>query len=354
MMRNLGCLSGICLLVACWGAPPEGEPMRVSVPETSLSAAPMVGAPSVATLREGAALYFLGEISENTDILEFQGTLRESPYFKVQTGTGKAGWVFGGAVKWDSSACPRLLHLLGTRRAEQFLGKNILGKISQTKKSFESVRSQENFAVAFREAVDLQKALTVLLNEKRRTAPPGVPPDWYWLNDSLRGLLLQNSLDGQSFEVYRDFKAWATLARRTTGSADDQLVQAYLMAFPEDSIEFAYPAWRILADEHHPQSLLGRGIHLALLRHLEASLLADGLFRREIMSLKQKILDDIANADAFWESPEKVLAEFDAIVAEGFSFLDENDYLVLGVRRSQLAAYAKHGITMNGYSGGAE
>lgn len=353
-MRLWALLTGICLLLGCRGAPPEGEPLRVAVPEISLTTEPLVGAPSVASLRGGAMLYFLGEISENADVLELQGTLRESPYLKVQTGTGKTGWIFAGALSWDTSACPRLVRMLGVRRAEQFLGKNILEKISRAKKTFESVRSQEDFARAFREAADLQKDLAVLLNEKRRTAPPDALPDWFWVNDSLRGLLLQNSLDGQAFEVYRDFQVWETLARHSTGTADDQLIRAYLMAFPEDSIEFEYPAWRILADEHHAQSLLGRGIHLAVLRHLDASLLADGLFRRELMLLKQNIIDDIANADAFWESPEKVLAEFDAIVKDGISLLDTNDYLVLGVRRNQLVEYKKHGISMNGYAGGAE
>ncbi len=65
----------------------------------------------VEEIPEGGALTFLEEKSDFTEKINLRGTLFNEPWLKVETASGKIGWVYGGGVKFyapvvDQSSSP--------------------------------------------------------------------------------------------------------------------------------------------------------------------------------------------------------------------------------------------------------
>lgn len=76
-----------------------------------LRQAPDTKSKVIAELKEGDKLSFLDEKTEFTQKISLRGTLYDEPWLKVETLTGKIGWVYGGAVKFykptiDSAPSP--------------------------------------------------------------------------------------------------------------------------------------------------------------------------------------------------------------------------------------------------------
>jgi hypothetical protein len=91
-----------------------------------------------------------------------------------------------------------------------------------------------------------------------------------------------------------------------------------------------------------------------LLRRLDVGLLQGGSYREIYLGLLRGILEDLESADAFWESPDRFLSEYEAIRAENFSFWVPGQQLTLAVRYRQLTEWKKRGYRVDGYRGGSE
>ena len=54
-------------------------------------------------VKEGSAILYLGEKTDFTDKIKLRGKQYDEPWYKVKTGKGKEGWVYGGAVRFKKA-----------------------------------------------------------------------------------------------------------------------------------------------------------------------------------------------------------------------------------------------------------
>jgi hypothetical protein len=334
---------------------PAGETVTVAVPSAQLWAEPSSRSKAIAVLEKGQNVVFLGEVSAESSVQTLEGSAREGQWLKVMTSDRDSGWVFAEAVFWEKNASPQLEQALIDGRLRYFMGASLLARYRALRHSMGEVSREDSFASVFWKAIAFQRDLQTVFDEKlRKEAPTAELPDWLWLNAYLPGLWVQATLDGHSYRVYMDYRPWAALAKGTLGDADDYAIETLLQVFPEDSLEFEVPAWQLYDPQKGRFSLLGRGVHLLLLRRLDVGLLQGGSYREIYLGLLRGILEDLESADAFWESPDRFLSEYEAIRAENFSFWVPGQQLTLAVRYRQLTEWKKRGYRVDGYRGGSE
>ena len=71
--------------------------LSVSVGQIALQTAPGLKKEVVTTLLEGKKLKDLGEVSHFESVITFGYNPIQSPWIKVESSSGKQGWVFAGA-----------------------------------------------------------------------------------------------------------------------------------------------------------------------------------------------------------------------------------------------------------------
>lgn len=332
--------------------PPQGECLVVSVPNAQLWSAPSGRSEVSQVLAKGTAVFFLYEVSAETYTMVLEGKSQEGCWIKVSTPQRDSGWIFSGAVAWDRASCPQLERALAESRPRRFLGTEFFDRAHRIKNQLSSARSDHELAGSFLSARQFRSDLETLLAEKLRKEPPGDRPDWFWLNDHLPGMLLQSDEKKNGFRVFFDYRPWLEAAKKTEGTEDDLAMESLVSAFPQDSTESDLPGWRFFDPEQGFFSMLGRGRHLAMLRRVDEGLRQENSFRPVYNELLRAVLDDLINARAFWESPERLLVEYEDILAGDFVFWTPEQKLTLTVRRGQLKEWKKNGLVVNGFDGG--
>lgn len=79
---------------------PAEEPSTyyASVDNLRIRELPKLSAKTVTTVKEGAVLEYMGEVSDEKITLELRGETKTEPFIKIKTTKGKVGWVYKGAV----------------------------------------------------------------------------------------------------------------------------------------------------------------------------------------------------------------------------------------------------------------
>jgi hypothetical protein len=190
------------------------------------------------------------------------------------------------------------------------------------------------------------------VNEKLALATKDSLPDFFWLNEAFPGFLVHLVKNKTEYRLFRDFRYWAKLAERTEESADDLLIDIFSTAYQSDSIEYLHPDWRLALSEDETYSLLGRGIHKAVLDRIEEALKQSADFKQNLSDLKQKLLDDISFSKKFWEKNELIKKELDEILAVKYKILDKTDRVELASRRKMFNDHKKYKLETNLFEGG--
>lgn len=160
------------------------------------------------------------------------------------------------------------------------------------------------------------------------------------------GLWFAPSADG--CQPGLDFRQWQQLAQRTPPLQDDAFVQLWLSVYPTDSIGIGYPAWLFPTSPTQVYSLLGRGVHLAVLKQIDALWQQAPQLQPPLETLKAELLNDITSAQTvYWEDQSRILVEMDSLNQYKWVILSQADRVALEVRTRQLANPAAHGIQLN-------
>ncbi len=349
-------LLALLFAIACTSkttsADTDAMALTTNVDAAQLRAAPGPDGKVLLSLPFGAVLYDLGEVSDFTTRINLRGIWFDEPWLKVRTKDGQIGWIYGGALRFqmdDNSATARLLM---QKRLQTIFGAALEDSIRNYRLAFHAIQTAEDFANVFRQGTKLRDTMTNIMQERILIQDYDALPDMFWLTEAMPGMVPQLVAEGTSYFLFWNFAILQTIAQRTANTADDGFVAFNITLFPEDSIEYFFPAWFMQTWDYGGSSLLGRGVHYNTLQQIAQQLQQSDLFAKELKRLKARLLNDMTESHVtYWESQEKILAELDRILSADFHILDNADRIALQTRRQQFNDPQQFGIQVNMQSG---
>lgn len=337
----------LLLMFQVAGCKPDNDALRVTVEKIALRAAPGIKSAEIVILNRDDRVKDLGQVSPFESEISFDGKILRAPWLKVQKGE-KIGWVFAGALEPASEPAVWMLQ----KRLECYFGRPFADRLNTWKASLDQLSDEQTLAASFREAVQLRNTMIEQLD--RRANQDG-RPEYFWLNEAMPGCIYQRAFRLGPPQLLFDYRFWAQKAQKTSGAADDDFMQLSMRAFPTDSIESMFPAWRFQLSEMDGASQLGTGAHLDMLKNVAQSLSKFRLFEPELLRFKEALLDDILNNNTkFWQSQELILKELDAILANPPAVLQAREINALERRRTMLQDPEKNWVKVNLRSKGVE
>jgi hypothetical protein len=234
------------------------------------------------------------------------------PYLEVLLPDGRAAWIYARPDIWAPVLAVNPLRWQAENRIQALLGSDQL----KNYRSYREVWAQAQagkpaplLVQAFRTARslrhDLEQALAAVSDQ------PLSSQDWETL---LPGFLCQLD-DGNRPRWWVNYRQWLALARQLEDTEATALFSIYCQVYPQDSIEYFYPAWRIAESRQLQHSLLGRGIHTRLLRELAPMQAFRTVAGIEASELYEQVLEDILLTEqTYWEAPERIVAELDSLL----------------------------------------
>ncbi len=330
----------------------EATALMTNVEDTKLRDAPGENAKVVLALPKGTPLFDLGEVSDFTTKIKLRGIEFDEPWLKVRTPDGTAGWVYGGALNFTMQDESKLANLLMQKRLLSLFGIQLADKISAYRKHFQSVRSAADFANVYREGIALRDTLVGLMGDKIAVTDPNELPDLFWLEQAMPGFVPQLVAEGTAYYLFWNYKALIGKVKETSDIPDDDFINLAIQIFPEDSVEYFYPAWVLQTWDYGGSSLLGRGVHDQLLQKMDKMLQKSDLFAVETREWKRLLVNDITQQDvSYWEKQEKIEAELDTILARNYPILTAADKVALQTRRKQFENPVENHISVNQQAG---
>jgi len=304
----------------------EGKDIKLKVTAkiAVLRTAPDAASAELQRLKEGDVLEYLNVLTTFTTAMIIQGIEYDEPWLKAKTKSGKEGWIYAGNISFEGLSDKKLSEMVFDRRLYKILGKDLAKDLKYYQREMEDLTTLPAFRMLYRRSEDLRKSIDKVINEKLALAPRDSLPDFFWLNEAFPGFLVHLVNNNKSYRLFRNFKRWQSLALDTEEKIDDLFVSVYLLAYGSDSIEFTHADWRMELDNEQ-YSLLGRGIHKAILDVIEKALAESDDFRPELEPLKSKILDDISFSKDFWESKTAALKELDQILKQNYKILKKSE-----------------------------
>ncbi len=336
----------LCLLLAlaaCRNESSQSETaakamsFAVKAAQTPLRESPGENGKVLQELEKGAMLRDLGDVSDFMTQLTIQGESHYEPWLKVASVDGQSGWVYAAALDFGSDTIQ-----LSRKRLQAMLGKAMFQQASQWSRAFENAANQGALAEVYLKSRSLRDSLVRILPEGDGISPP---PDLFWVKTLLPAFEPQLVAEGTAYYLFADYRQWLHKAGQTPEKEDDAFFQFCVQNFPEDSIEYFYPAWFMQTWDYGGSSLLGRGIHLRLLETANRLCATNTPFRSEILRMKAEIINDMTQEGVeYWEQPDKIMRELDSILARNFEILDDADRIALSTRRTHFEDPGAHGI----------
>jgi hypothetical protein len=339
------------LLLACQPKPPEqATDGEIALPSAALQVvqpnfhlqdqAGEAGRP-LQPLLPGTKVHHLGQTSNFTTRLRIGGAWHDAPWLLVQLEDGQQGWVYAAAFDH-----PELLAELDWQpRLAARLGRELATSLIAYHDSFDTLRHPESLARQLEWGHQLRDSITAVLSQQSVRCP-----DLPWPRQALPLLALHQA--PEHCYVFLDYRPFLAKAAEMPDRRARRLVEVYLAAFPEDSIEYFFPAWIIADGTGQPHSLLGRGLHQQMLERMEEAANQAPYARIPLRRLRQALLDDLLRHDVtYWESQEKATAELAQILAAGFRQWEARDTIALRARLQQFAAPEKYQIQFDHRTG---
>ncbi len=353
-MRLLFMLLIVASLFACKKEAKEAAAadFTTNVASTRLRETPGEEGKVIRELPQGAMLYDLGEVSDFTTRVQIRGIWFDEPWLKVRTEDGAEGWVYGGALRFEMDGNSKIARLLMDKRLQTTFGESLADSIRAYRQAFRQIQTAQDFVATFRTGSALRDTMTRLMQDRILIQNPEELPDMFWLHEAMPGLVPQLVAEGTAYFLFWNFGELKAMAQKTSESTDDEFVALNLTLFPEDSIEYFYPAWFMQTWDYGGSSLLGRGVHYQTLENIDKLLKKSDLFALELTRLKTRLLNDITESHVtYWETQEKITMELDSIIQANFSVLTNADKVALQTRRQQFEKPEESGIQLNMQAG---
>jgi hypothetical protein len=327
---------------------PVGLSLQTAVKDLRLRDVPGEKGQITAVLPIGTDLEDLGEVSDFTTRVNLRGITYDEPWIKVKTPKGQIGWVYGGGLNFNPESSAKTASVLLEKRTLALFGKALTASIQRHRRNFNAIRSVADFSRCLQEGLGLRDTLVAQLQQRIQPGAPGAGPDFFWLGTVFPGFQVQLAAEGTAWYLFCDYRQWLQPAKRTSGIQDDLFMDLQLAAFPEDSIEYFFPAWQIQTWDYGGSSLLGKSVHFDILQKLDAQFNPENPFGPLLLRMKQQVVEDITNAEtSFWNPASDAMKELDRILEADFKILDKADRIALSTRREQLNAPQQHGISTN-------
>ena len=338
----------IALTIFSCQNPTNETTLRVVLPQTALRDAPGEKGREIGTLKAEDKLTDLGTVSRFETQLRLGDQSLSAPWLQVVAPDGQTGWVFSGAVL---PVLPSPKWLL-KKRMVCYFGPDLTARRDRWLAMQDTMRTETGFAVFYREALALRDTFTYHLAHRAEPNATEMQPDFFWLREALPGFVYQRIAQGTQPYLFADYRFFQVLADRTKGVQDDALLTLYLAAYPTDSIESKAPVWTIQISDKEVISQLGLDRHWQMLEKIEAALKPAGaLFRPELLSLKERTLEDIFSTVRYWQNEEKILAELNKILGSNLNSLTAADRASLEARIRMFQSPGEHDLRVNLRSG---
>ena len=309
-------------------------------------------AKEVGRCKEKDILSYLNEITTFTTPMKIQGIDYDEPWLKAKTTDGKEGWIYAGTISFDGLSDKKLAEMVFDRRLYKILGDELTAKLKVYQKEVSDLQTLPAFRMLFHRSADLRKEIDKIVNEKLALATKDSLPDFFWLNEAFPGFMVHLVKKNTEYRLFRDFRYWAQLAAHTEEETDNILIETFIIAYQTDSIEFLHQDWRLELSEDERYSLLGRGIHKAVLDGIETASTNSEDFKPELFQLKQQLLDDISFSKDFWEKRALIIKELDEIIATKYKCLTKADRVELATRRKLFNDPNRNNLRTGIYDGG--
>lgn len=317
----------------------------VHVAQTSLRSAPSEKSHEIALLEKNQTLTDLGEVSRAESQIALGCDVFQTPWLKVRTPKDQIGWVLAWAVRPARERADWLLQ----KRLDCYFGKALAARRNAVCQSFLAIETEPQLAEAWRESAMLRDTFLHLLS---RHPESGFSLQLNWIGEALPGFLFQKIGENERPQLFADFRVWQQKALNTKGLQDDLFLEVCLAAFPHDSIESFFPAWKFQLSETESASQLGTGQHLKILRQIDRALAAGTLFLPQLERIKEQILEDVfENSVRYWQPQAKILAELNALSADPPKCLSAREREALGIRSRMFENFEENGIRVNLRSG---
>ena len=306
----------------------------------------------LASAKKGDVLFDLEEVSNFSTRLVLRGNTFNEPWLKVETKEGTKGWVYACPLFFQMEKPGQLSQFLLEKKMQMLVGKHNAERLKVYSESYHNVSTEAGFASVYRAGHSLRDTIVTMLETKVEPTPGEGMPDLFWLNQIFPGYLPQLVAEGTAYYLFADYRSFLELANNTPGEADNNFLEVYLTAFPEDSIEYFFPSWKIQTWDYGGHSLLGRGKHQEILQKLDNLLIESDLFEEEITEMKQDILNDITGSYVtYWEEKEKIIGEIDTIISANYGLFSEEEKIALVTRKEQFENPEENDIEVNHRSG---
>lgn len=325
--------------------------LKVIVSTGRLRSAPDPQADILHQLNNGATLKDLEEVSQKTTQISFGSQKYDEPWLQVQDSSGLTGWIYAREVA-PINADIDLQEFRRQKQLSSIFGKAGQESLQQYRTLWQEATSDANMAAVYQLGLQLRDTLVNMLENKSYGYDSGPLPDLFWIDNYVPAYVTQLVAEGTVYYLFNDYKQWLEKAKQSQGRQDDQFFELMIRCFPQDSVEYFYPAWELQTWDYGGHHLLGRGITYDILANIEQLEPRTPLFSKPLLQLKDQILADLTQPNIhFWEPDSLVKQELDSIIQANWSIFTPTDRIALDTRRIQLDSAAFHGIGFNARAG---
>ena len=317
-----------------------------------LRAKPGVEGDVLKILPAGSQLVDLDTVSNFTSQITLNEVNNDAPWLKVKTIEGENGWVYGASMlfEWPDSSSAAIY--ARKKYLQAIFGQNLSQELAAYKESFAFVENEMAFARQYNEGIALRDKLVKKIDQLLEKSTTEALPDLFWLKEIFPGFVPQLVAEGTAYYLFADYTFWWNLSQKTSAKEDDQFIGLQLLAYPEDSIEYFYPAWTIQTWDYGGHSLLGQGIHHSMLKALVKNWTAESPFKASLNQFKDQLVQDMTNASVtYWEPKEKIIKELDSILSQDLAIFTQNDLIAIQTRRKHFEDPEANGLETNHKAG---
>jgi hypothetical protein len=330
------------------------DPRQITVFNSGLRlfSSPGLEGRAIRALTRGEILYDLQQVSPFLTPLRLESRSYVEPWLQVRTKTGEVGWVYGAVLYNEKGeAAPQLPQ----KRLAALFGKSLQQKIKRYAQAFDAAKTDSELAQAYHAFREIVDSLALHTSFAVAVDPTYMLPNLFWMPGVLPGVVPQMSNNGDAYHFFAHFGVFREKAQQTQGQADDAFFDWCIQQFPQDSIEYLIPPYRIETELGQGSSLLGRGLHFRTIQQLDSLYRRKTPFELDLILLKNRCVDDITQSNpSFWEQRTKIIAELVQICHSDLVILTKADKIALETRLLQLEAPKKYGIKVDVQAGRTE
>jgi len=300
---------------------------------------------------KGEILVDLGGVSDRTTQIRFGAETFDEPWLQVSTRDGHTGWIYARDVAPVDDQIP-LSSFRRRKQLQSIFGKESMVKLADYQNQWLAAKTEEEVAEIYHRGLILRDTLLPFLEKRSYQYNGEELPDLFWIGDYIPGYVPQLVAEGTVYYLFNDYQKWLEKAQGSQGRQDDRFFGLLIECYPQDSIEYFYPAWEVQSWDYGTYNLLGRGLAFRIMASVNRTFRQSPLFFHDLQSIKDQLLKDITRPNIhFWEPDSLVIHELDSIIQANWSIFTPTDRIALDTRRMQLDSATLNGIRFDARAG---